>query len=256
MAEKPGRRTERNIKLVIAYDGTRFSGWQAQGNTPNTIQALVEEAIHKALGEKAALIGASRTDAGVHSNGQTANFKTRTAFGAKAMQAAINENLPSDVVVVAVEDMHERFHARYNAEGKTYCYKIWNKPTQNPFQRKYSLWIPEVLDLAAMNDAAAQMAGTKDFKAFSTGRTKKSTVKTLSSVSVSTDAADGMTLVTFRGDGFLYNMVRILTGTLIECGLGKRRPDGISAIFEAGEREKAGYTVPAHGLFLETVHYE
>ena len=243
-----------NIKLTIAYDGTRFSGWQAQGNTQNTIQERIENAIHTVLGERVELLGAGRTDAGVHSNGQVANFKTNANVEAAALPALLNAQLPSDIAVIRAVKMPERFHARYNATGKIYRYKIWNRPIQSPFHRKHSLWISEPLNLEAMREAAAQLVGTKDYNAFTTGKTKKSTVKTLSSITV--EVVDGMTILTFCGNGFLYNMVRIMTGTIIECGQNKRKPASIADVFASQDRTMAGYTAPAHGLFLEAVHYE
>jgi len=244
----------RNIKLTLAYDGTRFSGWQRQGNTDNTLQALVETAASSALEENVELIGASRTDSGVHANGQVAHFVTNTKLSVAELRSKINENLPADVVVLSAEEMPERFHARYNATGKIYRYHILNKAVPDPFTRRYNLWVPESLNLTAMRDAAAQLVGTHDFKAFSTGKTKKSTVKAISNLKV--ECAAHEIIITFIGDSFLYNMARILTGTILECGLGQRKPEDIPAIFDAGERAAAGFTAPAHGLFLDTVFYE
>jgi len=250
MAEK----AKRNIKLIIAYDGTRFSGWQRQGNTENTLQALVESAASSAVGETVDLIGASRTDAGVHANGQTANFLTGSKLSSADLLKKMNEILPADVAVLSAADMPERFHARYNATGKIYRYHIRNAAVQNPFTRKYSCHVPETLNLPAMQEAVTLLAGKRDFKAFSTGKTKKSTVKTLTDITVSRENDD--VVITFRGDSFLYNMARILTGTILECGMGKRKPDSIPAIFDANSRAEAGFTAPAHGLFLDAVYYE
>jgi len=245
--------TMKNFKLTLAYDGTRFSGWQKQGNTVNTIQAVIEAALAEAVGEKAELIGAGRTDAGVHANGQVANCKFYTEIDAAALMAALNAKLPSDIAVLAAAECPERFHARYNARGKTYRYRIWNHPVLNPFQRKHSLWVPEPLDCGRMREAAEMLVGRNDFKAFSTGKTKKSTIRTLHEASVET--VEGMTICTFRGDGFLYNMVRIMTGTIIECGRRQREPVDIPSVFEKADRNLAGYTAPAHGLFLDDVWY-
>ena len=244
----------RNIKLILAYDGTRYSGWQRQGNTDNTLQALFEAAASAVCGAQIELIGASRTDAGVHANGQAANFLTQTTLKSQELLRQINNHLPADVSVLSVKDMPERFHARYNAAGKTYRYHIRNDAARSPFTRKYSHHVPEALDLDAMRAAARHLAGKHDFKAFSTGKSKKSTVKTLADITV--EQADGEVVITFLGDGFLYNMARILAGTIIECGLLQRDPEGIPGVFLSGERAAAGFTAPAQGLFLDIVHYE
>jgi len=243
----------KNVKAIVMYDGTRFSGWQSQGNTPNTIQAIVEEALTKALGVQTAVVGASRTDAGVHSVGQTINFSVPARFAANEVAQLANAQLPADIVIHSASETHARFHARYNAAGKTYRYQIWNRSALDPFTRKYSLWVPDQLDLGKMRLAAEQFVGNKDFKAFSTGKTKKSTVKTVELLAI--DATDGMISITIRGDGFLYNMVRIIVGTILEAGLRQRDPLAIPAVFASGDRQNAGYTVPAHGLFLDAVYY-
>ena len=244
---------ETTYKLTIAYDGTRFSGWQKQSNTDNTIQAILENALHTILGESVELIGASRTDAGVHSNGQAASFVTRKNLAPGAITGRLNEQLPSDIAVLRTERMPARFHARYNAKGKTYSYRIWNAVVRSPFHRKHSLWVPEPLDLDTMRTAADLLVGEHNFKAFSTGKTNKSTVKKLDSLTIAREG--DMVTLTFCGNGFLYNMVRILAGTLIECGLHTREPQTAADALTGMDRQLAGYTTPPNGLFLEEVHY-
>lgn len=248
----------KNYKLTLAYDGTRYLGWQKLGERGSkdygrTIQGKLETLLSKLTGEAVEVNGAGRTDAGVHAAGQTANFKTAFAAVPAEIMTYCNQYLPEDIAVLTVEEMPERFHARLHARGKLYCYRIHNGPTPDVFRQRFEYRVAGPLDMAAMEAAAAQLCGEHDFRPFcASKRTKKSTVRTVDTIRLVRDGAK--IEVCFHGSGFLYNMVRILTGTLIEVGLGRRRPEEIGAIF-AGERP-AGYTAPAHGLTLERVDYD
>ena len=243
-----------NYKMIFSYDGTRYAGWQKQGNTDNTIQGKLEELLSRLTGESVEVAGAGRTDAGVHAAGQVANFKLHTPWPAAKLQEKINEYLPGDIAVLSLEEAPERFHSRLNAKGKCYEYRIWNSTVPNVFERKFMTQIPEKLDVAKMNAAAAQFVGTHDFKALcSLKRYKKSTVRTIYSLKVEQDGA-GVRIVA-EGDGFLYNMVRIIAGTLIEVGLGQRSVESIKPMIESKDRQMSGYTAQPQGLFLVKVWY-
>ncbi len=199
--------------------------------------------------------GSGRTDAGVHALGQVANFKIDTDMTAKDVMAYMNQYLPEDIGVIAIQEMPERFHSRLNAKGKTYRYRIWNTELPCIFARRYVYEILEELNLETMRTAAAYLIGKHDFKAFtSTKKSKKSTVRTIDFVEI--DRNDNEVVITYSGDGFLYHMVRILTGTLIEVGLGQRSPASVQALLEKdATRDRAGALVPAKGLCLVEVRY-
>lgn len=244
----------RNIKLLIAYDGSRYNGWQRQENTENTIQGKLETLLTKMTGEAVEIHGSGRTDAGVHAKGQVANFHTNTKMKTEEIKTYMNEYLPMDIAVLEVKDAAERFHSRLNVKRKTYCYHIWNSSVPNVFARKYSYQVPEALDVESMERAASYLLGTHDFKSFcARKKMKKSTVRMIESIDFKRDG--DMLLITYRGNGFLYNMVRILTGTLIEVGRGERQPEDMKTILESQKRENAGFTAPAQGLFMEKVEY-
>ena len=244
----------RNIKLLIAYDGSRYNGWQRQENTENTIQGKLETLLSKMTGEMVEIHGSGRTDAGVHAKGQVANFHTDTKMTIEEIKEYMNEYLPMDIAVLEAKDAAERFHSRLNVKRKTYCYHIWNSQVPNVFARKYSYQVPEPLDLEAMKKAAFYLLGTHDFKSFcARKKMKKSTVRMIESIDFQKEG--DMIQITYRGNGFLYNMVRILTGTLIEVGKGERQPEEMKEILESQDRAKAGFTAPAQGLFMERVAY-
>lgn len=249
----------KNYRLVIRYDGTRYLGWQKLGapgseQYARTVQGKLELILGKMTGAPVEVNGSGRTDAGVHARGQVANFKTAFPTAPASVMAYLNRYLPDDIAVVSAEEAPERFHARLNAKAKTYRYTIRNSAVPDPFRQRFEYRYDGALDIEAMRRAAALLCGTHDFRGFcSSRRTKKSTVRTLYSLDIET-AGERIDLV-FRGDGFLYNMVRILTGTLIEVGRGDRRAEDIPALFEAGARADAGYTAPAKGLTLESVEY-
>ncbi len=242
-----------NYQLVIQYDGSRYDGWQKQGNTGNTIQGKIEEILGRLLGEKIEIQGAGRTDAGVHALGQTANFHCNQKMETEMLKKELNRYLPEDIGVVCVQRVPERFHSRLNAVGKIYRYRTAMGTVKNVFERKQIYFLNQKLDLERMRKAAESMTGKRDFKGFSTGKSKKSTVRTLKEIRIF--EKNGEAVFEFEGDGFLYNMVRILTGTLLEVGMGKRDLESISEIFEKKDRSLAGFTAPARGLTLVEVFY-
>lgn len=243
-----------NYKLILQYDGTKLNGWQKQGNTDNTIQGKLEAILQRMYGESVEIHGSGRTDAGVHALGQTANFHAPAKFSPREIKSTLNEYLSKDIRVLSVEIADERFHARLTAKEKTYEYRIDNGETANVFSRKYTMREEEPLDLEAMRKAAEYLKGTHDFKTFCANKKmKKSTVRTITSIVI--EKKEGIVSIRYTGDGFLYNMVRILTGTLIEVGRGKRSPEEMKHILEALDRGAAGFTAPAQGLFLVNVIY-
>ena len=243
-----------NYKLLLQYDGTKLNGWQKQGNTDNTIQGKLEAILEKMYGMYVEIHGSGRTDAGVHALGQVANFRAPEMFSLDEILNTLNEYLSKDIRVLSVEEVDERFHARLTAKGKTYEYRIDNGKIANVFQRKFTMREENPLDLDAMRAAAVQFLGTHDFKTFCANKKmKKSTVRTITSIEIK--EMDGIVSIRYTGNGFLYNMVRILTGTLIEVGRGKRKPAEMADVIHAKDRGAAGFTAPAQGLFLVEVDY-
>ncbi|MEG0566547.1 MAG: tRNA pseudouridine(38-40) synthase TruA [Hungatella sp.] len=244
----------KNYKMVLQYDGSRYDGWQKQGNTDNTIQDRIEKVLTKMVEKPVEVIGSGRTDAGVHAIGQVANAHFETEKTPEEIQEYLNRYLPDDIAVTNLEEAEDRFHSRLNATGKVYSYWIETAEKKPVFQRKYIYGLGEALDIEAMKCAAEKLCGTHDFKSFCSNKnSKKSTVRTLRAVNFQTHGTQ--IEIHFIGDGFLYNMVRILVGTLIEVGRGKRDPKTMGALLEAGERQAAGYTAPPEGLFLASVLY-
>ncbi len=243
-----------NYKLTIQYDGSRYDGWQRQGNTDNTIQGKIEAVLSRLVGESVEIHGAGRTDAGVHAEGQVASVRLPGKWTPAEIMDYLNQYLPEDIAVIGVEEADERFHARLNAVGKVYRYDIRLGSTPDVFRRKYQYRVEEPLDIAAMKAAAEHLTGTHDYRAFcSNKRYKKSTVRTVTAIDIVMNGAN--LTITFRGDGFLYNMVRILTGTLLEVGMGERKPEEMSGILASLDRTRAGKTAPAQGLTLVQVEY-
>ena len=243
-----------NVKLTIQYDGTRYDGWQRQGNTDNTLQGRLEGVLSRMVGKPVEIQGAGRTDAGVHARGQVASVHLPEGYTPQEIQNYLNRYLPEDVAVVEVVEVGERFHARLSATGKEYRYHIRMGSVPDVFARKYQYRVEEPLDLAAMERAAGYLTGKHDFRSFCGNRRfKKSTVREVFHIGVEVCGSD-LTLI-YRGDGFLYHMVRILTGTLLEVGLGQCTPESMVDILEARERTAAGKTAPAQGLVLQEVYY-
>lgn len=243
-----------NYKLTLQYDGTRYNGWQRQGNTDNTIQGKLNEIISRYLGEEVDIAGSGRTDAGVHALAQVANFKTSKCFDKDKFMAEVNGFLPQDIRITTVEAVDERFHARLSALSKTYEYVIDNAPVADIFARKYSCRVEEALNADRMREAAGLLTGTHDYTSFCGNKKfKKSPVRTVTDIVIM--ESDGKIRIAFVGDGFLQNMVRIMAGTLIEVGLGKREAASMTSILEAKSREVAGMMAPPEGLFLKEVRY-
>ncbi len=245
----------RNFRIIIQYDGTKYNGWQKQVSTENTIQGKLETLLTKMCEEPVEVNGAGRTDAGVHALAQVANFRIATDKTAEEVMQYMNQYLPQDISVVSCKEAGERFHARLNATGKHYQYSVWNSAEKPVFVRNYTHQVPEALDMAAIKEAISYLIGTHDFQSFtSTKRGKKSTVRTIESIEVETSGKE--LIFHFKGDGFLYHMVRILMGTLVEVGLGIRNAKDIPLVLEACDRSKAGHLIPAKGLTLVEVTYD
>lgn len=244
----------KNYKITIQYDGSRYLGWQRLPKSDRTIQGKVEDVLSIMCDKKIQIIGSGRTDAGVHATGQVANFKSDVAMNDDEIIEYLNHYLPNDIVVWDIEQVHDRFHSRYNAIGKDYEYHIYTGRFQSPFYRKYSWHIKEPLDMDSIDTAIALLQGTHDFKGFSSvKKTNKSTVRTLNSI---TYRQEGPLLIfNFHGEGFLHNMARILMGTLVEIGLSKMTTKDLIKVFDTGLRSNAGITCPPQGLFLTEVHY-
>lgn len=243
----------RNIKLTIEYDGKPYNGWQKQPNKPN-IQGEIERAIYNITKEEVDLIGSGRTDAGVHALGQVANFKTNSNIPIEKLALAINSQLKNSIIIKKAEEVDERFHSRYNAKHKTYRYIINNSPCGTAIYRNLEYCFPIKLDVAKMQEAAKYFEGEHDFKAFkSSGTSAKNSVRTIYNASVKQEGEK--IIIELTGNGFLYNMVRIISGTLLDVGLQKIKPEEIKNIIEEKDRQKAGKTLPAHGLYLVEVKY-
>ena len=245
----------RNIKLVIEYDGKEFNGWQKQPNKLN-IQGEIERAIKQITGEEVDLTASGRTDAGVHALGQVANFKTNSNIPIEKIPIALNSNLKKSIVIKSAEEVEERFHSRLNCKRKTYRYIINNSKYGTAIYRNLETHIPMKLDIQKMQEAVKYFEGEHDFKAFkASGTSSKSSVRTIYKTEV-IDAGNERIYIELTGNGFLYNMVRIIAGTLVEVGLGKIEPNEIKTIIESKKRENAGKTLPPQGLYLVNVEYE
>ncbi len=243
-----------NYRLILCYDGTRWRGWQKQGNTETTIQGKLETLLSRLLDQPVEVAGSGRTDAGTHAAMQAASFRAKTKLPPEEILAGLRQYLPADIGAVSLEEAPPRFHARLSCTGKTYVYRIWNSPLPNVFERNYLYFLHEPLDIPSMRDAAEALTGTHDYRAFcSLKRYKKSTVRTVDSIEIKELGPE--LRLTFSGDGFLYHMVRILTGTLLAVGRGELRPEDMADILAGRDRAKAGETVPACGLCLTEVRY-
>ena len=244
----------RNFKIILQYEGTRYQGWQRQESTQNTIQGKLERLLSRIAGEPVELQASGRTDAGVHARGQTANFHMDTQLSPEVLMERINAYLPEDIGVISIEEVPERFHSRLNAKGKTYRYRVLNSAVPHVFDRRYVYAFPEKLDVEAMRRAACLLCGTHDYRAFTSAkRSRKSTVRTVDAIEI--ERIGDELRFTFSGNGFLFHMVRILMGTLLEVGTGKREAEEMTLLLENGKREDAGPLVPACGLALMEVRY-
>lgn len=245
-----------NLKLTLAYDGTSYHGFQEQrGSGLSTIQEVLEQCLGKLAGRRIQVVGAGRTDAGVHARGQVVSFPAAGwPVPVNRIIPALKGLLPDDIVVIKVEDVAPDFHARFDAVAKTYRYYIFTSRLPCPFRRLYAYYVPRPLDIELIRQAAKYLVGTYDFKAFqAAGATTKTSVRTIYESAV--EQQGEMLSLSFRGDGFLYNQVRIMVGTLIQVGWSKIPVAAIPEILAAGNRSMAGPTVPPRGLFLEQVEY-
>ena len=244
----------KNYKIIVSYDGTRYNGWQKQKNVESTIQGKLEALLTRLAGKEVTVQGSGRTDAGVHALGQVANFRMDTELSEEELFQAMNQYLPEDIAVLELKAASDRFHSRLSAVGKTYCYRIYTGEAKPVFDRKYVWQLPERPDVSRMRKAAAFLPGQHDFRSFCGNKhMNKSTIRRLDRIEIVEDGEE-LRLV-FEGNGFLQNMVRILTGTLVECGLGERSPEEMKEILEARDRSASGQMAPARGLTLVKVRY-
>ena len=274
---------KRNIKLIISYDGTRYFGWEHQPNTDMTIQGKLENVLNMMLtseegkktgdvtgsiektadgtvdaaefGKGVTVIGAGRTDAGVHARAMTANVILDTEKTCDEILAYMNRYLPEDISVNKVSEASAHFHSRYNAKGKTYRYTCWYGDTKPVFDRKYTSVLDKKPDVEKMREAAELLMGMHDYKSFcGNPKMKKSTVRVVDNIQI--EESGNYIRFYYHGNGFLQNMVRIMTGTLLEVGFGKKKPEDIPGIIEGKNRQLAGFTAEAKGLTLMKVDYE
>lgn len=243
-----------NYGFIVSYDGSRYEGWQRQTRTKDTIQGKLEKTLERITGAKGQVIGAGRTDAGVHALGQYANVHLQEEYDLKMLQDAWNRALPDDISIHGLAIRDERFHSRFSAVEKHYRYCIRVGAEKNVFRRRYVWQLGEALDVEAMRRGAAFLTGTHDFTSFCGNRHfKKSAVRSISDISFS--LSGGELCIDYRGSGFLQNMIRIITGTLVEIGEGKKKAEQMPAILEAKDRSAAGFTAPPQGLVLVDVVY-
>lgn len=243
----------RRIMLVVAYDGTNYCGWQIQPNGI-TIEEMLNRELSRILKEDIAVIGASRTDAGVHALGNVAVFDTQARIPGDKVSYALNQSLPADIRIQRSMEVALEFHPRHCRTRKTYVYTVYNHAFENPIGRQYAYFVHYPLSLEAMQRAAAALVGTHDFKSFCNIHTHvEDTVRTVYACEVT--KAESCVCIRIEGDGFLYNMVRIIAGTLVEVGMGQRRAEELPDILLARDRERAGKTAPAKGLRLESIQY-
>lgn len=244
----------RNLLLTIRFLGTAYHGWQIQENAV-TVQQRLQEALKTVLGHQPEIKGCSRTDTGVHAECFCVSLKTDSKIPCDRLPIALNVNLPKDIAAVSCVEVPEDFHARYNAKGKRYTYKILNTPLRDPFYEGLALHYPRPIDAEALNNACQAYIGTHDFAAFcSSGSSVTDTVRTVFDANVRREG--DMVIFTVSADGFLYNMVRIMTGTLLAVAEGKLSADDISGIIDSRDRNKAGITAPPCGLYLKEVFYD
>lgn len=243
----------RNLKLKLMYNGKAYHGWQVQSNA-DTVQGRIENAIESVFGSHHTVYGCSRTDAGVHANEYFCNFRTEKNIPCESVVKALNANLPDDIAVFECEEVDDDFHSRFNCKSKRYVYKIWNAQVKNPFQTYTAYHYKYRLDEILLDEAAKSFIGTYDFSAFcSSGSSVEDTVRTVKAASVIRQG--DMVIFSVEADGFLYNMVRIMVGTLLNINEGKIDKNSITDIINSGNRLSAGVTAPPQGLFLDKVFY-
>lgn len=244
-----------NYRMDISYDGTKFNGWQRQSSTDNTVQGKIENTLSKYFEKNIKITGAGRTDAGVHANMQVVNFKVDKEADTGMLRRELNHFLPESIVINNVQTADERFHSRFNAVKKVYKYSIWKYDAKYPplFNRKYVYCYDKVIDENKLKEISKKFIGKHDFNGFSSDKTKKGTIRTIESIDFFSD--EFKIEIQITGDGFLYNMVRIIVGTMLDASAGEIPIENIDKVFETKNRELAGYTVPACGLFLEKIYY-
>ena len=243
-----------NYKLSLCYDGSRYKGWQRQGNTDNTIQAKMENLLSRLLSQPVEIHASGRTDAGVHARNQVCSFRAETDIPTEIMLTELRKYTPEDIGILSLEEAAPRFHARLNCVRKSYLYRIWNSEEPQVFERRYMYYYPKALDIDAMCQAAQLLIGEYDFSAFCTKRnTKKSNVRRLERIDINQEGGEIEIMLT--GNGFLYNMVRIIVGTLLEVGSGERSVESVGEALKSLDRINSGFTAPAQGLFLWNVEY-
>lgn len=241
-------------KMTIGYEGGKYRGWQRLKSSDLTIQGKIESVLSKHFGENIEIQGSGRTDAGVHAACQIADFSTQKEVDCDALRTIMNKFLPKDIAITSIETVEIRFHSRFSAVEKTYQYRIWKAAYPPVFQRRLVyVYEGEKLDVSKMKKASGIFIGKHDFKVFSSDKTKKSTVRHLSSITI--QETDEEIIINLTADGFLHNMVRIIVGTLIEVGNGTRSVNGLENLFEGKVRMEAGFTAPAEGLCLMHVKY-
>ena len=244
----------RTYKLTIAYDGTRYQGWQRQANTERTIQGILENVISDASGNPVEVNGSGRTDAGVHASGQNASVVLHGAVEEGFFTEEINRKLPADIRIREAHLVKNGFHTRKNAVGKIYEYHIDTGEKPDVFRRRYCYHFPHELDTERMQRAAEQLKGLHDFAGYTDKKTELSTKRTIYDIIVSGQGSS--VTIRYEGTGFLYHMVRILTGTLLEVGTYQRTVESVAEVLQTKDRGQAGFLAPARGLFLKEVHYD
>ncbi|HLD36040.1 MAG TPA: tRNA pseudouridine(38-40) synthase TruA [Planctomycetota bacterium] len=243
----------RNIKLTIEYDGTNYCGWQIQKNA-RSVQGIITETLTKITGHKITLYGASRTDSGVHAKGQVANFRTNSRMTPQQFIKALNSNLPNDIAIRTAKEMPKSFNSMYGAKSKDYRYTILNSPVRSALDRNFYHFIPYQISISRMKQALKYLVGRHDFRAFATkSSAKENCTRKIYSIKITTNG--DYIHIDIKGDGFLYNMVRTIAGTLLLVAQGKMKPEDIKRIIKSQERKKAGPTAPAKGLCLLRVSY-
>lgn len=243
----------RNLLLTISFDGTAYHGWQVQENAV-TVQQVLQDAFEKICSSRDNVVGCSRTDSGVHANMYCCNIRTENPIACDRLVTALNAVMPRDIAALDCKEVDFDFHARYDCKSKEYIYKIWNSPNKSPFLYNYALHYKYPLDAEFLSQQAKDYIGTHDFSAFcAAGSSVEDTVRTVMNASVEREG--DMVIFRVEADGFLYNMVRIMTGTLLDIAKGKIPANSIPQIIESGSRFAAGYTAPARGLYLNNINY-